>query len=132
MQQSSGLHHAHQQLHDVHFQLFEVLLLDHSSLELVVETLYLLQQQLEDALGVDQVAVAVLIGLGTQSLNVQTNALEVAAVTEVVFVQNLDLVEGITQVLDAEGLILVVTDAVLVVSGGRPTACSVPERSPCR
>ena len=41
---------AHEELHDVHFELLEVLLLDAGSLELIVKVLDLVQQQLKDAL----------------------------------------------------------------------------------
>ena len=93
---------AHQQVHDVHFELFEVLLLDAGGLEFVVESLDLGQQLLEDLLGVDQMAVAVLIGLGAHGLDVEADAFKVAAVAEVVFVQDLDLVERVAQVVDAD------------------------------
>ena len=96
---------AHEELHDVHFELLEVLLLDAGSLELIVKVLDLVQQQLKDALGVDEVTIAVLIGLRTHGLDVKTDAFEVAAVAVVVFVQDLDLVEGVAQVVDAEGLV---------------------------
>ena len=110
--------HPQKKLDHIHFKLLEILFRDALRLEFIVEFLDFFEHHLEYALAVNDVAIAVLNRLRAHRLDVQADAF--AVVAEVVLVEYLYLVEGGAKIFRAERLVLIVTDAVLVVQVHAP------------
>lgn len=103
----------HQKIHDVHFQCLIVSGLDTLFLKIVIKAFCLCFQIPEYPHTIGQMLIAVLIRRGPHRFHIKSDIFSVVAVT--VLLQHLDLIEGLTKVLYAEGLILIITDAVLVI-----------------
>ncbi len=97
---------------DVHFKLLELTLSDELIRIGVIVAVDFFLQRLENLKAVLQMLVTVLIGSSTHCLDVKA---DIAFLPVFVLYEDLDLVEGRTQILYTETLVLIIADAVLII-----------------